>query len=318
MRRPSLVLLPLVAVAAALVGGVWPEQAAVVAVAAGMVALGLTGWLGRRDEQQFTDLAAERTRIDRVLDALPTAVLIFNEGQLIYVNPVARDLFGLGADAAGHEAASLGSDDLVSAITEAAETGRTVDVEVGREERNLVARASAAGGDVAVVVTDLTESRRIQAMRRDFVTNASHELKTPVAGIQALSESLGLAYHRDPERAARMIERIQLEAERLGLLVRDLLDLARLEESRNAAGRTRVDLDEVVRVQTQRLHDLAAEREVALEHRSDGPAVVISRPQDLRLIASNLLENAVQYNQPGGEVVVQVWRRDARVFLRVA
>ena len=274
--------------------------------------------VGASLDVQFADLAAERARIERLLDGLPTAVLIFSDRTLVYANPVARALFATEDRAGSDVATVLASEGLTGAVLEAQETGRTVEVEVDRDDRDLVGRASVTAGEVAVVVTDLTESRRIQAMRRDFVTNASHELKTPVAGIQALSESLGLAHTRDPERARTMIDRIQLEAERLGKLVRDLLDLARLEESRDGAGRHRVDLDEVVRVQTQRLEELAANHGVCLVHRSEGPAPVISRPQDLRLIVTNLMENALQYNEPGGEVVVQVWRRGARVYLRVS
>jgi signal transduction histidine kinase len=211
----------------------------------------------------------------------------------------------------------LGVEALADAVTEARETGRDVEVEVQRAERELVARASVTDqGEVALVVSDLTESKRVEAIRRDFVTNASHELKTPVAGMQALSESLSLAIDRDPDRA--MIGRLHLETELPAQLVRELLDLARLEEAAGPQGRHRVDLSLLVRVQADRLRRLAAERDVDIRTDCPTSASVITLPEDLRLIVSNLLENAVRYNRPGGEVVASVRREGSDVVLEVA
>jgi signal transduction histidine kinase len=171
---------------------------------------------------------------------------------------------------------------------------------------------------VALVVTDVTDSRRLEEVRRDFVTNASHELKTPVAGMQALADSLGLAIDRDPGRARSMIVRLQIEATRLGKLVRELLDLARLEEDTAAATEhQRVDLAEIVRVQTERLSGLAESRGVALKFDAAQPAPLVALPGDLRLIAANLIENAIRYNRPGGRVDVRVQRLPAHVVLEV-
>jgi two-component system sensor histidine kinase SenX3 len=150
------------------------------------------------------------------------------------------------------------------------------------------------------------------------VTNASHELKTPVAGIQALSDSLGLAIDRDPDRARSMIRRLQLEAQRLANLVRELLDLARLEEDTVSHSRHRVDVAQLVRVQAHRVGRLAQEHGVTVRADCPEPASVISLPEDIRLIISNLLENAVQYNRPGGEVVATVRRGSSEVEIEVA
>ena len=84
-------------------------------------------------------------------------------------------------------------------------------------------------GSVLVVVTDVTESRRIDAVRRDFVANASHELKTPAAAIQAAAETLRDAAADDPDAVARFAEQLERDARRLSRIVMDLLDLSRLE-----------------------------------------------------------------------------------------
>jgi signal transduction histidine kinase len=281
--------------------------------------LGALNAVGTSLQERFDELAGERARIERILDGLPTAILLFTGRDLAYANPAARSLFRVGRQEARTPLQVLGVEALADAVTEARETGRDVEVEVQRAERELVARASVTDqGEVALVVSDLTESKRVEAIRRDFVTNASHELKTPVAGMQALSESLSLAIDRDPDRARTMIGRLHLEAERLAQLVRELLDLARLEEAAGPQGRHRVDLSLLVRVQADRLRRLAAERDVDIRTDCPTSASVITLPEDLRLIVSNLLENAVRYNRPGGEVVASVRREGSDVVLEVA
>jgi signal transduction histidine kinase len=275
--------------------------------------------VGSSLQARFDELAGERARIERLLDDLPTAVLLFANRELAYANPAARELFRVARREARTPLQVLGIEGLADAVAEAAETGRPVEVEVQRGDRELLARASVtAPGEVALVITDLTESKRIEAVRRDFVTNASHELKTPVAGMQALSESLGLAIDRDPDRARKMIVRLQLEAERLANLVRELLDLARLEEGAGGQRRHRVDVAQLVRVQSHRVGRIAAERQVTVHADCPEPAPVISLPEDIRLIVSNLLENAIQYNRPGGNVMATVRRSGSEVVLEVA
>ncbi|CAN5897430.1 ATP-binding protein [soil metagenome] len=364
MLRRSLLAVPALVAGAALVGAVYGQRPALVAILAGLVALAVEAALaavaerragtvadrvqriaggdtaipievvGSREwqrllsglnqvgsslERRFAELQDERVRIERLLDDLPTAVLLFSVDRLAYANPVARTLFGVSRSADRTPLQVLGTEGLADAVTEARETGSTVEVEVERDDRELVGRASVtAAGEVAMVVTDLTEVRRVHQIRRDFVTNASHELKTPVAGMLALSDSLRHAFDRDPDRARTMVSRVQLEAERLGQLVRDLLDLARLEERGEHEGRHRVDVAEVVRVQADRLGPLAAQRGVTIRCDCSDPAPAISLPQDLRLIATNLIENAVRYNRPGGAVLATVRRNGTRIHIDVA
>jgi signal transduction histidine kinase len=274
----------------------------------------LTDELAERGDE----LASERARVERLLDNLPVALLLFTGRGLSYANPAAQAVFEVGREARRTPLQVLGVEALAEAVTEAAEARRSVEVEVGRHERQLLANASVtAAGEVALVVTDLTESRRVEAMRRDFVANASHELKTPVAGIQALADSLKLAVGRDPDRAERMLERMEHEAGRLAQLVRELLDLSRLEETQPRLRRERVDLAAIATEQVQRLGRLAESRGVKLRTDRDDPAPLVGVPEDLRLIVANVVENAVRYTGEDGEVVVSVGRTAGQVRLEV-
>lgn len=268
--------------------------------------------------ERFEALRAERARVERLLDVMPTAVLLFTSDGLAYANPKAHELFELDAPTGLTPLRALGVKALEQAVDEAAETGRSVTVDVRRDDRELVASASSiAPAEIALIVSDLTDGRRVEAMRRDFVANASHELKTPVTGMQALADSLHLAMERDPDRARSMVERIQLEATRLARLVRDLLDLTRLEEGADDRTRQPIELSGLCANQIERLRVVAERADVELHLVDDGSATVIGIPEDLKLITGNLIQNAIQYNAAGGHVAIRVGRRGALAVVEV-
>jgi signal transduction histidine kinase len=331
MRR-LLVALVLLGVAGVLAGAARPDLvlvlAAVVALAGAALAR-LAWWAERRERARVTrrleaslqrrigEVATERRRMERLLRRLPLAVLLFTPGGLAYANPAARDLFP-AAEGGRSPLRVLTLRALADAVHEARETGHTVHLDVERDSRWLAARALVtAEGEVALVVTDQTEARRVEAVRRDFVVNASHELKTPVASMQALAESLELALGRDPERAPRMVERVRAEAGRMGQLVRDLLDLARLEEQESQRF-SRVDLAEVVRAEAAAEAEDAAARDVRIQLHTPDELHLVAVPEEMRLVVGNLIENAVRYNRPGGRVDVRAWRSGDDVVLEVA
>ena len=274
--------------------------------------------IGASLSSRLEQLQTERARVESLLETLPPAILLFDAEGLTYANVAARGLFSLQGASLQTPMHVLGVRALADAVTESRETRRAIDVEVERDNRVLLARASlTAQGEVALVISDVTQARRLDAIRSDFVTNASHELKTPAAGMQALADSLSLAFHRDPDRAERMIARLQQEAARLAQLVRDLLDLSRLEEALDDRGRRHVDLVVIVRGQVERLRPLAARRGVRIICDLPEHASLVAVPEDLRLIAANLLENAVRYNRQDGEVRVELRRGEGDVCLTV-
>ena len=311
MARRWLLLLPALAAGVAVTTAATEASALLVGPVAALAGLAVAIILHRR-------LDTQRNRVLRLLEELPPAILLFNGG-LSYANHAARALFELDATVRGGTPKEvLGDAHLAEAVTRARAQRQEVELEGSRHERILQARAvPTATGEIALVVTDLTETRRVEAMRRDFVTNASHELKTPAAGLQALSEALSLAVERDPDRAKRMIDRMQVEAARLARLVRDLLDLARLEEAATRS-HAHVDVTRVVSQQLERLAPLAAERDIAITLDLPDHADVAMAPEDLRLIVANLLENAVRYNHESGRVHVTVRDEGAWLTITVA
>jgi signal transduction histidine kinase len=185
-------------------------------------------------------------------------------------------------------------------------TTRSVEIEVGAPTRWLRVVATPAGedGSVLVVVTDITESRRIDAVRRDFVANASHELKTPAASIQAAAETLRDAAADDPEAVARFAAQLERDALRLSRIVMDLLDLSRLETEHDGHGR--VQLAALVHEEAERAAPMADDAGVALEIGPEVAAPVNGSARDLALLLRNLIDNAIRYTPEGGSVRVAV------------
>jgi two-component system sensor histidine kinase SenX3 len=165
------------------------------------------------------------------------------------------------------------------------------------------------------VVSDVTEARRLETVRRDFVANASHELKTPAASIQAAAETIGTAALDDPEVVPRFAAQLEREAVRLSRIVSDLLDLSRLETG--SALDEEVALDAVVRDEAERFEGQAAEAGVELGVESATVPRVRGSARDLALMVRNLVDNAIRYTRPGGRVDVRLAPEDGQVVLTV-
>jgi signal transduction histidine kinase len=173
----------------------------------------------------------------------------------------------------------------------------------------------AVDGATLVVVRDVTQQRLLEDVRRDFVANASHELKTPAATIQAVAETLGQAAADDPAAVPRFAAQLEREAVRLSRIVADLLDLSRLESG--SALDEIVSLGAAAREEGQRLAESAEQAGVTLEILTGSEQSVRGSQRDLTLLVRNLIDNAVRYSHEGGKVRVEVVSDGEKVTLRI-
>jgi signal transduction histidine kinase len=255
----------------------------------------------------------DRRRLDRILSAMDEGVALLGASEEVaYANPAARRLLG-GVPEDLRFLAPLALRGLVESARDGGQAES--EVETGYPVRTIQARALALEeGAVLLVLRDVTAARRVEAMRRDFVADASHELKTPAASIQAAAETVHRAMKEDPEAAGRFARGLERDAVRLSRIVSDLLDLSRLESERPALEPVRLDLvavDEAERIRAQ-----ALEARLRLEVES-APVTVRGSPKDLALLIRNLLENAVRYTPEGGRVRLDVAARDGGVVVTV-
>src|SRR5688572_833653 len=207
---------------------------------------------------------------------------------------------------------------LRTAIHKSRQRGETTSVlvETGVPTRWLRGTiTSAADGATLVVVRDVTQQRQLEDVRRDFVANASHELKTPAATIQAVAETLRQAAADDPAAVPRFASQLEREAVRLSRIVADLLDLSRLESG--SALDEIVSLGAAAREEWQRLKESAERAGVTLEILTESEQPVRGSQRDLTLLVRNLIDNAVRYSHEGDKVQVEVDSGGDEVTLRV-
>jgi two-component system, OmpR family, phosphate regulon sensor histidine kinase PhoR len=280
-----------------------------------------------RLRDRLDELSEERERAGQILDALDDGVLLLDgAGRLLVANPAARSWFGLPDDLRpGLPVQRVLGVPQVSQLAERAAEARAPVIGnltlVFPKARTLALRAFPLAdrgptGRIVVTMTDITQRRRLEVLRRDFVANASHELKTPVAAVRALAETLLTALPDDPEAARRFAIRIGREAERLDVLARDLLDLSRVE--RGTLDVEPVDLVGLAKEVVGGYADRAEERRIRLATDLRPDVAIRGDRAQLGLLLSNLVDNALRYAYAKGTVCVRLDAAESRAVLQVA
>jgi len=264
---------------------------------------------------RLDDVEGERRTLGVVLDALPQGTLLVGtDDSVLYANRSLGALLGPIPDRLD----KLVPFRIQEMVRRARQTGEVVDVDLehGRPVRILRVIVSPFDDDrVLAVVGDITERRRLDDVRRDFVTNASHELKTPVASILASAETLQIALEKAPDRVPQFAEQIVQAARSLSRMISDLLDLSRLEGG--SAEFTPVEVGAVVAEVLDVLAGLAEHRGIALVGDTT-PVTVEGSAADLALAIRNLVDNAIRYTETGGEVTVRLARHGDEAVVTVA
>ncbi|MDX6548973.1 MAG: two-component system, OmpR family, sensor histidine kinase SenX3 [Gaiellales bacterium] len=275
--------------------------------------------LDRRDSGLAAELEAWQLAVaarEAMLATMQEGIVLFEaagDGAVRYANPAALALLGgrlLQAD-------DLEPGRLRDAVRGAQGGAARSEVTFEAFGRTIEAVVTETGPprSVLLVARDITTARQTEQLRRNFVANASHELKTPVSSILGLTSALERAAE-DPEATRRFVGMLGREAERLSLLVSDLLDLSRLES--DAGPLEPVRLDEAVLDQCEKLRGDADAGGLVLHVDGLAALTVMGLASDLGQMAHNLLANAVRYTPPGGEVRVTLADSGGTALLRVA
>ena len=312
-----------------------PGSLNVLATIALAVAASIVTWRVRRrlrDEagrraQLVAELAASRAESSRLVAALAGAsdglILLDASGRIVACNPNAVEFTRLPALATGRRLQELISwPALHRAVDEAESTGGAQFFEVETEPggRTLAVRVRRLPDQGTIVsLDDTSRLKKLESLRRDFVANVSHELKTPLAAIQGYVETMQDDQDMPASTRSRFLERIARQTERLTTLVGDLLTLSRLDDE---GGRDRehvpLDFGAVVRETVRDLSPLADKRQVqvAVAAPEDGVWVRADR-EALRQVVGNLVDNAIKYTGAGGAVRAQLTVTADRALLEV-
>jgi two-component system, OmpR family, phosphate regulon sensor histidine kinase PhoR len=254
-------------------------------------------------DERIAAVRQEQSTREAILAALDEGVALFDAtGEVLYRNQRADDLLGSGLEGAG-KLLPLELRELLNRTRNDPSKASRAEVVTARDRTLRATTVSlGGGGQTLLVLRDITQDRRVEAVRREFVSNASHELKTPVASIRALAETIGGSAANDPEATERFIVQLEHEAVRLSRIVSDLLDLSRLEGEMGEKAHVR--FDEIVAEELRRFEGPAGEAGLSLSSAPLDAVVVLGSAADLGLLVRNLVANAIQYTRPGGAIEV--------------
>jgi two-component system phosphate regulon sensor histidine kinase PhoR len=274
---------------------------------------------------RLAGLEADRARMAAILSGMVEGVLVVNaHGRLQLANGAARRMLQIDAAAEGRQYPEIVRQPAVAQQIAAALAGRSTDsVELtGLRDANMILIARTApveispGRGAVVVLHDITDLRRADQIRRDFVANVSHELRTPLTAIRGYVEALGDA---SPEESRRFLEIVARHTMRMERLVRDLLRLARLDAGQEILERVPCSIDSLFNAVQTDVAELLAARRVTVERRIGADATTVSGdPAKLQDALRNLLENAANHSPEGGRVVMESRREHSRIAITVS
>jgi two-component system phosphate regulon sensor histidine kinase PhoR len=283
-------------------------------------------------ERRMETITEDRSKLLTILGGMVEGVVAVDRDQaVVHLNAAAGRILGVSPDK------SLGrpiwevtrvrqvSEAIAHTLAEAREVTEEVALEVSNQERIVQLHGArlenGEGGRVGAVLVlhDVTELRRLERVRRDFVANVSHELKTPITAIRGLvdtiidDQEMPLAVRTD------FLRKAQNQAVRLSLLVTDLLTLARLESADGIVEPERLDAREVIGRSVANFRPAAEAGDLTLDvHVPQEAVMVLGDPEALELLVNNLLDNAVKYTGAGGQVDVRLASADGMMQLEVA
>ena len=247
-------------------------------------------------------------------------VLLGREDAVLSINPAACRLLECTATTGRDILEVNRSPELRSVLAQAHEGKRTEDLMSirGRRYRLEGTPVESSGGvrGVVLLFQDVTEREQAERIRREFTANVSHELKTPLHAISGYAELLSAGMVK-PEDMPRFAGNIYTEAQRLILLVEDIIRLSQLDEGAAGMGREQVNLAQLVRETVSSLDSVASEAQVTVETELENVSVN-GIEQLLSGVVYNLTDNAIKYNHPGGTVTIRLSARGEQAILQVA
>jgi two-component system phosphate regulon sensor histidine kinase PhoR len=294
----------------------------------GLVAAALNE-VGKRLAQRESQLHSTSQTQATVLEGMNESVIAVDRSEkVLFANASAGRVLGFNS----HRVEDLTlleavrSHELRAIMQKALRSRQLCSAEVtwrGKKLRTFDVLAKPLPGDpppgVVLVLRDISEVKRLEQMRQQFIANVSHELKTPLSSIKAYAETLLAGARNDPEHCERFLERIDEQAGRLHQLIMDMLSLARIESSQSSFELTAVPVAKVISRCLADYEPQAAARQVTLENNALDPNLEVHADEEaLRQIISNLVDNAIKYTAAGGRVTVSCRDDENSALIEVA
>lgn len=281
-----------------------------------------------RLQTTIIELSDKKNKLEAILKSMQSGVIaVDNIGRIILVNPAAVNIFGFSGNIVGrHILEAIRNVELEDIIYKHQETNREISLNYP-EKRVLRVKAAPIkdvnGSDrnlgVVVVMQDITELKRLEKVRSDFVANVSHELKTPLTSIKGFTETLKEGAAEDPAIRDKFLDIINIEADRLTRLINDILTISELENKRYNIPFEKISVNKALEEIEDMMHGVAKLKNISLGiDKGENLHPVMGNLDKVKQLLINLIDNAIKYTHEGGSVKVRTYSRDSWVFIEVA
>ena len=266
-------------------------------------------------KQQISLLAKQRDQFGNLLDDIGQGVVVFTpKGRVSYANDEAHNILSLD-NLIGVRVDSIDNKPIQLLYDQSNKKGKYAmefEIESNMGNKWILAQMNTAKGtkEFILVLHDETQLRDMDSMRRDFVANLSHELRTPVSVIRANSETLLDGALDNSKDARRFTSAILHNSERLTEMVTNLIDLSRIEYGDKQFNLEEIDLKNKINSVVEAMSNLAAEKNINFKFEYVGDAMVKADHGALEQVLNNLLGNSIKYSNPNSEVEIKIRKQD--------
>jgi two-component system sensor histidine kinase SenX3 len=276
------------------------------------------GWLNKKPDDQVEQNLIPAVLVS-TLNSLDRESIIVNTSGKVLFSTEKIQLLNLVNEG------KISSEELLALVRVVRRTGQTQEgsIEVargpigsGKRELQITAALISPDGLVLVIIDDEGEKQRIDAIRRDFITNISHELKTPIQALSLNSDAL-LEIKNEPERVVAFANKIKLQTSRLNDLVREIINLSKLQDSDPLDMADQVDITDVIKEAINQCEAMAEVRKIEVELGEMSDCAVVGNREQLVMAVHNLVENAINYSAEGTHVSVSTRVEDNIVEILV-
>jgi two-component system sensor histidine kinase SenX3 len=260
----------------------------------------------KRARSQQPDGDAVELLASQLIDVVASAGVVLDRSDLVLRSSPGATQLGLVSNGKLIDQTLKNLVDRARNKQESAEIEAEIETGLNRDKTWIHAKAVQFGDRyVMLLVDDLTEAKRLEDTRRDFVANVSHELKTPIGAISLLAEAITGATE-DPAAITKFAQSLQKESQRLANIVQELIQLSRVQGANLADTIVQLDLGTVIADAVDRNQLLASQNNIRLASTVEGPIALQGDYEMLVTAIRNLVENAILYSEPGGQVGVGV------------
>ncbi len=284
-------------------------------------------YMAQELKNTLSEISSEKNKVTTILNYMADGVLAFNlKGIAIHVNPAARKLLGedIKDKSFGEFAQNVGLDIKLENIiyfeeSPVRESDTIINDMYVKVYFAVFTDTNKKPEGIIVVLHDVTEQQKLDSMRREFVANVSHELRTPITSIKSYTETLLDGAVEDPKTTEHFLSVINTEADRMTRLVKDLLQLSRLDNQQMSWKIEKVSINEMVKDIVNRMELQAGQKDQKLESYVIGDIPAINADKDrLEQVVVNVISNALKYTPNEGIITVYVGKLINDIYIKVA